>query len=248
MPLYHLRRLTGKERTRTANRELAFYLAFIAGAANAGGYLAVRQYTSHMSGIVSAMADNLAAGSGMTALVGGGAVLAFLAGAASTAVLVNWGRRRGLNGQYALPLVVEAGLLVVFGATGHKWEHRMTMAVPATVALLCFTMGLQNAIITKLSHAEIRTTHITGMVTDIGIELGKMLYPNWTAGKERVSADWLKLRMLVGLVGSFFAGGVIGALGFQHVGFGFTLPLAVLLLLLAAVPVLDDLRRWKTFA
>ena len=242
MPLYHLRRLTGKERTRRANRELAFYLAFVAGAANAGGYLAVRQYTSHMSGIVSAMADNLAVGSGVAMLAGGSAVAAFLAGAACTAVLVNWGRRRGLNGQYALPLVVEAGLLVVFGATGHRWEHRTTMAVPATVALLCFTMGLQNAIITKLSHAEIRTTHVTGMVTDIGIELGKMLYPNWTTGKERVSADWRKLWLLVGLVGSFFAGGVVGALGFQHVGFGFTLPLAALLLLLAAMPVLDDLR------
>jgi len=33
--------------------------------------------------------------------------------------------------------------------------------VPATVMLLCFVMGLQNAVISKLSRAEIRTTHIT---------------------------------------------------------------------------------------
>ena len=39
-----------------------------------------------------------------------------------------------------------------------------------------FHHGLQNALITKLSRAEIRTTHITGIVTDIGIELGKLLY------------------------------------------------------------------------
>jgi len=38
--------------------------------------------------------------------------------------------------------------------------------------LLCFIMGLQNAVITKISHAEIRTTHVTGLVTDVGIELG----------------------------------------------------------------------------
>ncbi len=50
--------------------------------------------------------------------------------------------------------------------------------VPATVMLLCFIMGLQNAVITKLSHAEIRTTHVTGVVTDIGIELGKLSYCN----------------------------------------------------------------------
>ena len=60
MPLHYLRRLTGSKRTDSANRHLARYLAFVAGAANAGGFLAVRQYTSHMSGIVSAMADGLA--------------------------------------------------------------------------------------------------------------------------------------------------------------------------------------------
>jgi len=62
MPVPYLRRLTGKERSQKANRQLALFLAFIAGAVNAGGYLAVRQYTSHMTGIVSAMADNLSLG------------------------------------------------------------------------------------------------------------------------------------------------------------------------------------------
>jgi uncharacterized membrane protein YoaK (UPF0700 family) len=242
MPLRYLRRLTGKERTQAANRELAFFLAFIAGAANAGGYLAVRQYTSHMSGIVSAMADSLAMGDLRWMLAGAEALASFLAGAALTALLVNWGRRRNLHGAYAIPLVVEAGLLLLFGVTGHRWEERTALAVPATVVLLCFTMGLQNAIITKLSNAEIRTTHVTGMVTDMGIELGKMLYVNRSAGRGDVKADWKKLRLLGMLVGSFFLGGVTGALGFKHVGFGFTVPLAALLVVLAAVPVADDLR------
>jgi len=46
--------------------------------------------------------------------------------------------------------------------------------VPLTVMLLRFMMGLQNAVHTKISKAEIRTTHIT----DLGIELGKLLYVN----------------------------------------------------------------------
>jgi uncharacterized membrane protein YoaK (UPF0700 family) len=50
MPVPYLRRLTGSNRNQTANRQLADFLAFIAGAANAGGYVAVKQYTSHMSG------------------------------------------------------------------------------------------------------------------------------------------------------------------------------------------------------
>jgi len=60
MPIFYLRRLTGRERTQNANQQLARYLTFVAGAINAGGFLAVRQYSSHVTGIVSAMADNLA--------------------------------------------------------------------------------------------------------------------------------------------------------------------------------------------
>lgn len=44
------------------SRHLVRFLTFVAGAANAGGFLAVQQYTSHMSRIVSSMADNLALG------------------------------------------------------------------------------------------------------------------------------------------------------------------------------------------
>ena len=132
MPLFYLRRLTGSKRTESANRHLARYLAFIAGAANAGGFLAVRQYTSHMSGIVSAMADSLALGNGGLLLAGAEALASFVAGAALTAVLVNWGRRRNLQGAYAIPLVVEAGLLLVFGVIGHRWDEGTALMVPAT--------------------------------------------------------------------------------------------------------------------
>jgi uncharacterized membrane protein YoaK (UPF0700 family) len=245
MPVLYLRRLTGSKRSQRANRQLAHFLAFIAGAANAGGYVAVKQYTSHMSGIVSAMADATAVRDVGWLATGMSALTAFLAGAACTAILVNWGRRRELNSEYALPMLVEAGLLVCFGLMGGHLEHHEWFVVPATVALLCFTMGLQNAIITKISQAEIRTTHVTGMVTDIGIELGKALYWNRRGEDAEVRADMEKLWLLVSLVGLFFIGGVMGAVGFRHAGFIATLPLAVVLLMLAFVPVMDDLREWR---
>lgn len=116
--------------------------------------------------------------------------------------------------------------------------------VPATAALLCFLMGLQNAIITKISKAEIRTTHMTGLVTDMGIELGKLLYWNVHArslGAVDVKADRPKLALLASLLGVFLIGGLIGALGFKHVGFVSAIPLAVMLMVLAAVPLADDL-------
>ncbi len=249
MTIHYLRGLTGKHRHQRADRQLACYLAFIAGATNAGGFLAVKQYTSHMSGIVSAMADNLALGDLGLVATALGALVSFIAGAGCSAILINWGRRRGQQSEYALPLMFEAFLMVVFGLLGGNLEHHEWLFVPASVMLLCFIMGLQNAIITKLSHAEIRTTHVTGMVTDIGIELGKLLYWNVSRrddSKPMVRADRKKLGLLSLLVVLFFTGGVVGAIGFKRVGFSATLFLAVVLVILAIVPLVDDLRAvWR---
>jgi uncharacterized membrane protein YoaK (UPF0700 family) len=239
----YVRTLTAQARSARANRHLGFALAGVAGAMNAGGFLAVHKYTSHMTGVVSSAADSLALGAGDLVLDALGAILSFLLGAASTALLVNYGRRRGLSSEYALPLLFEAVLLLAFGVLGARLSSVRGLFVPATVMLLCFTMGLQNALVTKLSHAEIRTTHMTGIVTDIGIELGKLVYWNADAtARPHVAANHARLAVLCGLLGSFFGGGVAGALGFKVLGYVATVPLALLLCGLAIVPALDDLR------
>jgi uncharacterized membrane protein YoaK (UPF0700 family) len=243
VPINYARSLTGHRRTVSANRHLGFALAFVAGATNAGGFLAVKQYTSHMSGIVSTLADNLALGVYEPALDATGAVLCFLSGAACTAVMVNYMRRQGLYSEYALPLLLEAVLLLVFGVLGARLQLVPGLFVPATVMLLCFIMGLQNALVTKLSQAEIRTTHVTGTVTDIGIELGKLVYWNVDRSQPKVIADRARLAVLGGLLLCFLGGGVTGAIGFKHLGFISTVPLAALLTLLAIVPTLDDVLR-----
>ncbi|MBO9535603.1 YoaK family protein [Herbaspirillum sp.] len=248
MPINYLRQLTSPARTELSNRHLGRSLAFVAGAINAGGFLAVGQYTSHMSGIVSALADNLVLGDVLLLVAGASSLLAFLAGAATSAILINWGRRHRTNSEYAMPLMLEAALLLCFGILGSNLEGHRLLFVPATVALLCYVMGLQNAMITKISRAEIRTTHVTGLVTDIGIEIGKMCYWAMASGSpgepptaEQVSSARRKLRLLSSLLLMFFLGGVIGAMGFKAVGFLATIPLAASLFLLALVPLLDDL-------
>lgn len=245
MPIRYARSLTGRRRTPNANRHLGFALAFVAGAINAGGFLAVNQYTSHMTGIVSSMADNSVLGAYGPVLSGAGALLSFLVGAACSAIMVNYSRRRRMHSEFALPLLFEAFLLICFGFLGARLSTVDGLFVSVTVMLLCFIMGLQNAVITKISKAEIRTTHITGIVTDIGIELGKLVYWNAvdTARHPRVLADRPRLKILLLLVLNFFAGGVAGALGFNYIGYIATVPLAMVLLTLAIVPVLDDIRR-----
>ena len=242
MPISYARRLTGHERTPGANRHLGVALAFVAGAINAGGFLAVREYTSHMTGIVSSAADQLVMGDMRLVLAAAGALLSFLLGAACTAILVNIIRRQGLRSGYALPLLLEALLLLLFGILGARLAEIDTLFVPLTVMLLCFMMGLQNAVITKVSHAEIRTTHMTGIVTDIGIELGKLAYWNGRtrAHQPKVTANLGRLLLMVSLLTAFFVGGVLGALGFKHLGYLSTIPLAAFLCVLGIVPVVDD--------
>jgi uncharacterized membrane protein YccC len=79
------------------------------------------------------------------------------------------------------------------------------------------------------------------LVTDIGIAIGRISYASADTDVD-MRKEMSTLRLLVSLVALFFVGGVMGAFGFKPAGFLFTLPLAGILLLLAILPLLDDLR------
>lgn len=245
MPINYLASLTASERTARANCHLGASLAFIAGALNAGGFLAIGQYTSHMTGMLSAAADSLALGNLSLAAVAFLSILSFACGAASTAVMVNYSKRNTDRNIYTPPLLVEAALLLIFGLMGANLNTHQLIHLSLTAVLLCYVMGLQNALITKISNAEIRTTHVTGLFTDIGIELGKLFYWNRqpAAGQEQhVIANRRKLRVQLLLVASFFCGGMAGAFGFKYVGFSSTIPLSVGLVILSSAPMFKPQR------
>ena len=243
MIIRYFHTLSDELRSQRADRHLGYTLAFVAGAVNAGGFLAIGQYTSHMTGIVSSMADRLALGEFKFALAALAAWIAFVLGAATTAVLINFARRRHLRSQYALSLLLEALLLVLFGLAGAYLNRLHEFLDPVTVLLLCFIMGLQNAIITKVSSAVIRTTHVTGLTTDLGIELGKLFYYNHSHVPElTVMANRDKLMLHLLLILYFFTGGVLGALGFKYVGYRITIVLSFVLIVLAAGPIISDIR------
>ena len=242
MPLNYLARLTAPERTATANFHLGVLLAFVAGALNAGGFLAIGQYTSHMTGFVSAAADNLVLGNATLVAAAALSLLSFLAGAGTTAWLVNFARRRSSTNIYATPLRMEALLLLAFGVGGATLRLHEVVSISLMAILLCYTMGLQNALVTKISNAEIRTTHVTGLVTDMGIELGKLLY--WNMDREvsahTVLANRSRLKVHSALVLAFFAGGLAGAFGFKHVGYAFTILLALPLAAMSLASAFQD--------
>ena len=234
----------GALRSETLNRQLAWAMAFVAGAVNAGGYLAVSHYTSHMTGVVSSMADEVAEGDLVTAGAALAMMLSFLGGAFVCTTLISFGQRRRMRSRYALTLVLEAALMLIFGFMGSKLQEEVKFTLPLTVMLLCFIMGLHNAVTSIISGAAVRTTHLTGTVTDIGIELSRLAYVNvhHHHGRERIVANRQKLTLLLLILASFLGGGVVGALGFKHIGFKVTVPLAGFLCFLAARPLLLELR------
>lgn len=218
------------------DQALAVVLAAVAGAANAGGFFAVQQYTSHMTGYLALLADNLAIANFWLAFISCLAIGAFTAGAAFSALLITWAREQHSHHQYALPIAVQGGFLLCFS---FGWVFTSEAGRLFSIACLCFIMGMQNATITKLSGARIRTTHATGMVTDIGIEFGRAVYGLWRKSSG-IAADRKKLGILLLQVGAFLIGGIIGALGYKALEFQFSLPLAAVLLGISVPHLLFD--------
>ncbi|MEJ1975183.1 MAG: YoaK family protein [Acetobacteraceae bacterium] len=84
---------------------------------------------------------------------------------------------------------------------------------------LSFLMGLQNAVVTRISGARIRNAHVTGMVTDIGIELGNIADIALQRGSPaQAAANRKKLALHVQTVLSFLGGGIVGAFAYERFG------------------------------
>lgn len=239
MPKKFIRNLTGKHRNRKGDVQLGLCLSLVAGAINAGGFLAVGQYTSHVTGIVSSVADAIALYKYEVALLAIVHIMSFILGAATSAIIINWARAREFQSEFALALMLEALLLLVFGLFASDMIEATMLSLQFMIGLLCFIMGLQNAIITKVSNAEIRTTHVTGITTDIGIEIGRYIARHTNSPDLQTHPSRLKLH--TALLLTFLTGGIIGAFLFKTVGFAATLPFALLLAIMASIPILDDI-------
>jgi uncharacterized membrane protein YoaK (UPF0700 family) len=170
-------------------------------------------------------------------------VFAFLVGAVTAAALLDASRHRQ-RGRHTPALLVETLTLAAVGiwATEHPEAHE-----PPLMWGLAFAMGLQNALVTRVSGAVVRTTHLTGVLTDIGIQLVRMAVwvrdgarergPRglWRKVKELPSAEQFgRTRLHLGLALAFLGGSFLGAHLFLRFGpTAMGLPCAVLLLVVA---------------
>ncbi len=225
-------------------RRLGYMMAFSAGAINAGGFFAVSSYTSHVTGTLSRIADNIMLHDWRTVLVAGCGVLCFLSGSILANLTVLWGKRHHFRSCYGLPMWIEAVLLLLFGVFGIALSRIGAAMLPPTFLLLCFIMGMHNAVMSVLSGSAIRATHMTGSATDLGIELAKALYYRKSSNPKLldVRVNRPKIYLLAGMIINFVLGGITGAYGYRTIGHYFTLPVAAMLFLFGAGSVGYDIK------
>lgn len=182
----------------------AWLLACIAGFVNVIGLLGFeRQAVTHLTGTTSMLSAAVATADWPSAMHYATVIGAFLIGTVFSGLVVQ-DQALQLGYRYSLALFLEAGLLAASGLLLNR--HSVTGIY--TAACAC---GLQNAMVSTYSGAVVRTTHLSGMLTDLGIFLGHTL--------RKIPVDPRRLRLCIVVISGFACGGVVGALAFLRLSY-----------------------------
>jgi len=235
----------GATRSHRHNQILAGYLAFVAGFVNSAGFILIGSFTSHVTGNIGRFADDLAMGRSAAVFAAVMAIM-FFAGAFTASMWIESNLVQRRAHVYGLLLLLEAALLAAFATLSYVIDTRNPRFHDVQAMLLCFAMGLQNSLVTRLSGAIVRTTHLTGVVTDLAIESARW-FRHW---RGRLGAR-TQLRLVVGgvssdepqaprtyllitIVASFVGGSALGALLVARLGQAALLVPTVLLVVMAS--------------
>jgi uncharacterized membrane protein YoaK (UPF0700 family) len=179
-------------------------LATTAGTINAVGFLGQHhQALSHMTGSVTVLGMELARANHSVAFHAFAILVAFFLGCLISGTIIGQSSLR-LGRRYGVALSLESAALFL----AIYFLRRSAGLGDYLAAMAC---GLQNAMVTTYSGSTMRTTHITGMVTDLGIACGHFL--------RGTTVDWFRFRIYGVLLLGFFAGGLIGTFGYGRFGY-----------------------------
>ena len=209
-----------------------FLMAFIAGNVNAGGYLACHRFVTHVTGFATLFGIELAqlnykAAFGMLSVPA-----YFLSGVMFAAYLTDRKIARGRPPRFdivmglvttLLLLATAGGIFNAFGVFGTAFDLENDYML---LVILCTASGLQNAAITVASAGMMRSTHMTGTTTDLGIGIIRTIfgYRDPEMQRKEFYRTWLRLGMII----SFGTGGLVGAFLYIKINYlGFLLPAGV---------------------
>ena len=214
----------GPGRSDRENRALAGYLAFVGGFVNSAGFVLIGSFTSHVTGNVGRFANDVSSGQYDAAATVLPMILAFFGGAFLASMMIESNFFGTASNAYGVALLTEAALLVLFTAVARLTRMPHPRVLDLEAAILCAAMGMQNSLVTRLSGAVVRTTHLTGVFTDLGIEAARWF--RWwrctLSQRIRIKLSFgrnppekplpLKMHLLLTIAVTFILGAMTGAL------------------------------------
>lgn len=227
----------GKPRTFRHNLRLASMLSFVAGMVNVAGVLAVSTLTTNVTGHFAFFAEEVARAEYQMAAAFLSYIFFFLFGAFTCGLMVDLMIQQHPSRTHTIPLVLEILILISVtmlfanSAASDQWVAR----------LLLFAMGLQNALVTQISKATVRTTHLTGLFTDLGIELSQLIFYRKKDERAQLSKS---IYLRIAIISCFFFGGTMGGLLSGKISI-YTLLIAAAVLVVALI--YDNLRVGFTY-
>ncbi len=253
---------SGKFRTLRENTLLGVSLCAVGGFMNAGGLVVVGIVISHVTGHWTKLGRDVALAKWDLVFDTGAWLACFLGGAMLSTFIIETRRTERLRRIYVRPLLLELVLLGLFAVFGSELVARSPAWQTFTTGWLCFCMGLQNALVSRVTGGVVRGTHMTGVLTDLGIELVRFAFTvrdrcraaRATLGRlgvgtvlrevraAAVSESTERLRLFSSMLGSFFLGAILGTLAFVAWGSAGAVP-ALIALLALVLRELRELRR-----
>lgn len=200
----------GKPRSFTHNLRLASMLSFVAGIVNISGVLAIQTLTTNVTGHFAFFSEKFVNGDYGAAVDFLSYIIAFLFGAFLCGMLIEWRLSRKRGSSHTVPMLLETAALVFIALSSQTQLVSFTWIA----RILLFSMGIQNALVTKVSQSTVRTTHLTGLFTDLGIELSQLFFHRKATDRGLLSRS-IQLRLAI--ITFFFLGGVLGGFIFYQI-------------------------------
>lgn len=194
----------GKSRTLKHNLRIATILSFVAGIVNVTGFLEFKQLTTNVTGHFALFINDVANFEVWKGTVYFLYIFSFLFGSFLSSFLIELFRENKKLNVFVLPTVIEFLILISIPIAYSIYQIQYPDLI---VCILLFAMGLQNSFVTKISNAIVRTTHLTGLFTDLGIELSQLFFPKTHPHRDKIKAT-IKLRIFI--IAFFFLGGLVG--------------------------------------
>lgn len=196
----------GKNRTFIHNLRLATLLSFVAGIVNVTGVLSIQTLTTNVTGHFAYFAEEIMKRDYAAAITFFVFTIFFLFGAFTSNFLAELISRKHPNLSHVIPISLEMIILISVGIFGIASELSSIEGKWIAFAML-FAMGIQNSLVTKISQSTVRTTHLTGLFTDLGIELSQLFFYKKPEEKKKLKTSiYLRLSIII----FFFIGCISG--------------------------------------